>query len=196
MNRLDRPNRNKYENKPDNLICYRCEVEKPFTEEFFMPHKHSKFGLVYLCRECTKLRKDELRTKFPDEHRTRRKNWSETNKKEGKCIKCSSLRLENSNNFCEKHYLQDVSHKYLGTKKRWVELKDKLEEQNYKCHYSGVELILGINASVDHTKPSIKYPELKNDIDNIKWVDIRVNRMKRELDEDEFIDLCKKIISK
>lgn len=128
--------------------------------------------------------------------RARSKKWQENNKLVGKCVRCSSLRMVTSNNYCEKHYLEDVSHKCLNTRRSWKLLKEKLEQQNFKCYYSGVDLVLGVNASIDHTKPIIKHPELKNDINNLKWVDIRVNRMKRELDEEEFISLCKNIVSK
>lgn len=107
----------------------------------------------------------------------------------GICTRCSKPTLQTSNSFCEKHLLQDISHKTLGTRTQWSALKTLLENQGHKCHYSGITLVLGYNASVDHVVPLVKGGGSKG-IENLVWTDIRVNRMKRDLDYAEFLNLC------
>ena len=92
---------------------------------------------------------------------------------------------------CEKHWLQDMSRKHLGTVKRWTELKELFEKQNGVCAISGVKLEYGVNASIDHIKPLSKYPELNNDINNLQWVDKKINNMKLDMEIDEFLSFVK-----
>ena len=186
--------RKRLKSKPDTLDCNHCKEVKPYTSEFFPRSKQRKFGLDYLCLECNRVLKRKNSAKNNTNRRESVKKKVLKNKSEGLCTKCNLVRLPDSNLFCEKHFLQNLSHKILGTKKEWGYLKELIEKQKYKCFYSGVDLVLGLNASVDHTKASSKFPELKHSKDNVNWVDIRVNRMKRELDEQEFIDLCRSII--
>ena len=74
---------------------------------------------------------------------------------------------------------------------------DQFELQKGKCAYTGVELILttkygrkyGLNtASLDRIDSSRGYT-----IDNIQWVHKKINRIKSNLSEKEFIDWCKKV---
>ncbi len=73
---------------------------------------------------------------------------------------------------------------------------EKLMNQKHKCALSGLELKLPIsskeyksyscNASLDRINSKLGYIE-----DNIQWVDKRINVMKMDLPEEEFIQLCK-----
>ena len=74
-----------------------------------------------------------------------------------------------------------------------MELKSLLEQQNYKCIYSGVNLIMGENASVDHIKPLSGNPVLNHDINNLQWTTKQINLMKLNLSEDEFLNIIKSI---
>ena len=53
----------------------------------------------------------------------------------------------------------DLSSKHLGTTTRWQELGQLLERQNFTCVYTGRQLILGLNTSIDHIKPLTKWEE-------------------------------------
>ena len=182
--------------KPETIICNKCGVEKKFTTEFFHTHKSSTFQLAKICIECQHKAKKIHYSNNKDKYLQRNRRWELSNQSVGKCIKCSQLRMSTSNSFCEKHFLHGVSHKALGTKRGWRLLLDLLKNQNYKCYYTGLDLILGDNASIDHTQPQIKYPELKNELSNLRWTDLRVNRMKREMSEEEFFNLCKLVVNK
>ena len=86
-----------------------------------------------------------------------------------------------------------------GAKSRKLDFSITLEEawekalkQNKKCALSGVDLIFGRssnrNASLDRIDSSKGYtPE------NIQWVDKKVNEIKSDMDEEEFIIWCKRI---
>ena len=54
-----------------------------------------------------------------------------------------------------------------------------------------VKLEYGVNASIDHIKPLSKYPELNNDINNLQWVDKKINNMKLDMEIDEFLSFVK-----
>lgn len=182
--------------KPEYFHCIHCKINKLFTSEFFCTKTKGKFGLAYYCKDCDSTRKSVRHTNNKLADRTARARWSQNNKSKGLCTRCSYSRMSTSNLFCEKHFLQNICHKMLGTKKRWQELETLLISQNSKCYYTGLDLILGDNASIDHTQPQIKYPELKHELSNLHWVDIRVNRMKREMSEEEFFNLCKLVVNK
>lgn len=74
------------------------------------------------------------------------------------------------------------------------------EKQNGKCALSGVDINLSdklhkfspdystFTASVDRIDSSKGYI-----VGNIQWVHKTINYIKRDLDENEFIDWCKKI---
>lgn len=78
-----------------------------------------------------------------------------------------------------------------------IEFISKLaESQNYKCKYSGLDLIFNgdfknITASIDRIDSSIGY--LK---DNVCWVHKDINMMKQQFTEYRFIEMCKLVADK
>ena len=117
---------------------------------------------------------------------------------EGFCVICGKEPFiessrQKSYKTCDFCFLKGIARTSLGNSAYAGELKHKLEEQNYRCAYSGKLLTLGDNASIDHILPRAKFPELAQEIDNIQWVDIVVNRMKRDLPHKEFLNLVETI---
>jgi 5-methylcytosine-specific restriction endonuclease McrA len=45
--------------------------------------------------------------------------------------------------------------------------------------------VIGINASVDHRTPKSKGGS--NELDNLQWVDIRINKMKGDMTHEKFV---------
>jgi NMD protein affecting ribosome stability and mRNA decay len=116
------------------------------------------------------------------------------------CVRCGRFsqlpgvtRCGNLHITCQSCYLKHISQSNLGSRKYADALLAKLEGQNYKCSYTGDNLILGDNAWVDHIMPRSRFPELAGDIDNIEWVTEAVNRMKQNQMPDEFLSLIKQI---
>lgn len=91
---------------------------------------------------------------------------------------------------CEVCYMKGLASDYLGTTKRWRELKDLFEAQGGKCPYTGVDLILGFNDSLDHKNPRARFPDQMHDIANLEWVCLSANFMKRNKTREEFLEFC------
>ncbi len=73
-------------------------------------------------------------------------------------------------------------------------------KQNKKCALSGIDLVFATStkeynnriqtASLDRIDSSIEYTE-----DNVQWVHKKINIMKNQLKEDEFVNLCRLIVN-
>lgn len=68
------------------------------------------------------------------------------------------------------------------------QLRQKIEEQNYTCPYSGKRLEIGVNATIDHKKPRSRFPELALDIENVHWVDLVENCRKATRTHEEYLE--------
>ncbi len=120
-------------------------------------------------------------------------NWAIKQNNKGFCRFCSNEKLENQKT-CTTCYLKVMSKNNLNDRSLHVQLYNKLIEQDFKCYITGRELVLGLNASLDHVIPRSKDKELSKKIDNLKWCDKSVNFVKRDLTIDEFISLCRDVI--
>jgi len=74
-------------------------------------------------------------------------------------------------------------------------LQSILDSQNSKCPYSGIEITFpasardsSFTASLDRIDSTKGYIE-----DNVQWVDKRINSMKNDMSEQEFVELCDKV---
>jgi 5-methylcytosine-specific restriction endonuclease McrA len=89
--------------------------------------------------------------------------------------------------FCEECYFKKTSTDCLRTAKHAETLAQKLREQNYRCAYTGEEIILGLNDSLDHVLPISRFPHLRHDPANTQWVTRKANCMKWDSTHEEFI---------
>ena len=121
------------------------------------------------------------------------KEWVKRNLAEGKCVYCSSQRLENSNRYCEKHHLSSTAKNHLGSSSKWGILKSILENQDYKCALTGDDIILGLNDSLDHKLPKSKLPLDYDHVNNVRYVTRVVNTVKNNLTDEELLKLLEKI---
>jgi hypothetical protein len=109
----------------------------------------------------------------------------------GECYQCGGIpTLGEGNGLCIDCWYKKKATDNLGSPSRWQELKDKLESQNFTCPYTGKKLIPGTNASVDHIFPSSTNPELEFEISNVEWVDTQFNRIKSDLNPDQFFHMA------
>lgn len=176
------------------VSCYCCKEEKEFNSDNFPINKIKKDGLDRTCRVCGRKRASKYQKNNRDKVNKQRREREKIFIQNGRCTKCSqSADSNNVYSLCEKHFLGFTSLRHLGTTKYWSEIKILLESQNFKCAYSGVSLVLGKNASIDHIKSISQFPNLKNNLSNIHWVDLQVNLMKRELSEEKFLSIIKSI---
>ena len=112
--------------------------------------------------------------------------------KDGLCPRCGKETCVPDRRQCSICFLKSVSVTLWGSRSRWRELLELFEKQDGKCAYSRVPLILGGGASIDHIVPRSRGGT--NEIGNLQWVDLIVNRMKSDLMENEFFDLLQCIL--
>jgi 5-methylcytosine-specific restriction endonuclease McrA len=98
---------------------------------------------------------------------------------------------------CEPCWYASIARSALGIKtreearRRGPELLDMFRKQNGKCAYTGVDLVPGVNASLDHKVP--KALGGNDSPENLQWVTFNVNRAKNSLTEEEFISMCRAV---
>lgn len=107
----------------------------------------------------------------------------------GICPRCPEAALGPSR-YCRIHTLENSLRKYLVPKSRYEDFWQKLVDQDFRCYYTGVELVPGINASLDHRVPRSRGGD-PSDLDNCVWCDRLINAFKNDLTEAEFVDRCK-----
>ena len=65
--------------------------------------------------------------------------------------------------------------------------------QDYRCTYTGIKLIPALNASIDHKIPLSTDVSQYQKIENLQWVCLDINIMKRNHSEDDFLKYIKLI---
>jgi 5-methylcytosine-specific restriction endonuclease McrA len=73
-----------------------------------------------------------------------------------------------------------------------TDIRKKLNEQNFRCAYTGDELTPK-NVSADHLAPISRGGS--HALDNIRLVTMEVNAAKGTLSLDEFVALCRKVVA-
>jgi hypothetical protein len=118
-----------------------------------------------------------------------KKALRDSRRKSGLCIKCGKP-TNASTVYCELHAVQSMLVKAMGTTCYLETILAKLHAQRYKCYYSGLPIILGATASLDHRNPRVRFPDEWSDPNNIVWVHKIINRMKTDMTHTEFVDMC------
>lgn len=166
------------------------ESRKDSRRQYYLDNKdhHNAVGKAY-------------RDADPERERQRVKDKTAEYLKKSYCHNCPSPRLPNSNTYCERHWFGNLAARVknrsglkFNSLELSVELKELIEAQNYTCPYTGIRLVPGVNASLDHVLPISRYPELGADISNLEWVSLEVNLAKRDKTREEFIELCVTIL--
>ena len=186
-----------YENRKKNGVCLRCGegrgnsgkglCDKCQIRQNELLSTRKKEGL---CAWCGK-RPSTKGTPYCDicgERRTARwKALVSERKDKGLCPKCGNIAVAGFS--CEVCWFKNSSFNATGKYKNWRILKELLEGQGYLCVYTGRKLTIGVNASVDHIIPSSRGGD--NSIENLQWVDLSINIMKRDMTHQEFLATIK-----
>jgi hypothetical protein len=120
--------------------------------------------------------------------------WRRRQVRAGMCMRCGKNAPPPDRKSCHECYLRMAARKHLGSSRRWPELLELVERQGGKCAYSGRELRLGVNASIEHVEPQSKNRARARDITNIKIVDKDVNFSKGALSLGAFLVMCKEVL--
>ena len=123
-------------------LCKHCDTEKELTE--FYKNKKSKDGHQHYCKDCTKKKFKEWKSKNFDRWSKKHSEWQRNNKDKvrsyfigtfDKGIKHKIYLCKNSDERFNREYNEDY---YITLK--WA--KDQLNKQNNKCHYCKCELVI------------------------------------------------------
>lgn len=119
---------------------------------------------------------------------------------QGLCVACGktpmpSMAKKNLWRLCETCYLKKRARMRLGNGQHWVAIKEKLIAQNFQCAYTGAQIILGVNDSLDHIYPVHKFPNLKSDLHNVEWITREINEMKGDRTPGEFLSVIQHILN-
>lgn len=109
----------------------------------------------------------------------------------GLCLSCRKAKTYASL-YCRQHWLANVARKYKFPAERIDDLWAVLERQQFRCYYTGLALVPGDNASLDHRIPRSRGGGL-GDIANCVWADRAINAFKGDQTEDEFVARCRAI---
>ena len=139
------------------------------------------------CSECRK-RQSQNHEKYVKPKRLK-------HEKDGKCKQCGKERYYESN-YCRSDYIRGIASKYEVPASLHKALLQKLESTDFRCFYTGVPLIPGINACVDHLYSRSQHPDKLSDLDNLVWCDKWINRMKGHMSYEDFIALCRTIVKR
>ena len=188
-----------YEKRKNIGVCLRCGEErsnngtglcdKCRTRQNTMYEIRKKEGLCVDCGKETPTNGTICDTCKENEYK-RTKVLSDTRKNNGVCVDCGKGPAV-AGIVCETCWFKNIAQKSTGKAKNWSILKKLLEEQGYRCVYTGCKLVVGGNASVDHIIPKTKGGD--NAISNLQWVEVAVNYMKRDMTHDNFLDTIKLI---
>lgn len=110
----------------------------------------------------------------------------------GLCRRCKSPDVVPGGNYCEICVYKNASGSWFKTISKWHLLKEQFESQGGLCPYFGVPLQIGVDAWLDHKIPRAKGGT--NDLENLQWVHVGVNRWKGKMTHDEFIEELKNVV--
>jgi ribosomal protein L32 len=171
-----------------STVCGRCRERRK--------HYKSKYDKRSLCSKCGVYTDTQLSSTIcqncGDIRPNRTKESYDRRKLSKLCVVCGTLDvlpqyLERATILCEKCYFKRAAHHRLGSTRFWTILQEKMQAQNWLCPYTGEKLVLGVNVELDHILPVSRYPEHRNDVNNVEWVSEKANQMKQSLTKEEFI---------
>ena len=76
----------------------------------------------------------------------------------------------------------------MGDRSLGPALMESFDKQGGRCIYTGVNLIMGDNATLDHKVPKSRGGS--DSIENIQWVTRTINQMKTDMTHEEFVQMC------
>lgn len=144
-----------------------------------------------ICRNCKK-RETEQSYKQCAECINNKHQWAIKRKELGICANCESGRLPNSK-LCEYHNIKHLAKLRLHNTGATEFLINLLEKQKRKCVYCRIDIIISVNAQLDHIKSIKRFIKLEYELSNLQWLCQYCNRAKSDMSETEFRIWLKRI---
>jgi hypothetical protein len=117
-------------------------------------------------------------------------------RRQGRCIRCGAepIITPGQQALGKRCFLKQTAHRHLGSTRHWSVLAVLWARQKGACPYTGSRLRLGVNASLGHINPVSRFPEERQDPNNLQWVHYRINEMKRDWTRKEFLAFVRRIV--
>lgn len=187
-------------NDGTSIYCRACASKVQAKANAWKEAKRKEWAAAgdLVCNGCGAILPDAMFKRCEKCRQYHQSNWSKTRPARlarkaavGQCAVCSSDALSSSR-YCKRHFLENSLRKYRVPTEDYDKFWIKLEMQGFRCYYTGVEIIPGVNASIDHKIPVSRGGSL-DDINNCVWCDRNINAFKNDTTDSEFINLCKRI---
>lgn len=167
-----------------SLTCSQCYNAKKYKEKINILNGRCPCGQLIekgrSCRECKNKRRE-----YSDKR-------LQATKELGICYSCDKSQLPNRMN-CEEHTLKMIARINCGGMFNWIYIKNLLINQENKCKYCEIDIIIGNNAEVDHIQSKTRFPELKYESSNWQWLCSICNHAKSNMTEEEFFSWLERI---
>lgn len=141
----------------------------------------------------------ELRNADPERRanylKVQKESWTKFRNKipTGKCVAALYCKKEQAgkSKYCLEHWIRSIARKYSEDKNRQEHfdisaLLNLWHKQNGCCAITGIPLIPGSTATIDHILPVSKGGT--NDIDNLRFVHYAVNLFKKDSTDNELVN--------
>lgn len=162
-------------------ICCTCKIPHPVSN--FVASKSRVDKRHPRCKDCTRkcyMSNRDNNVRKACEYRQAHRDQIRAN---GKIYSAKRFFFTRANLLAFKHKGEESASTF--------ELASLWRKQRGKCALSGRRLNRG-NCHIDHIIPAIKCGP--GSISNIRWLHKDVNYAKRDLDDSEFLKLCKEIV--
>ncbi len=93
---------------------------------------------------------------------------------------------------CDSCCCRKLAQIHTGDRNNWPLLMSLFDSQDRRCAYTGIPIEIGVNASIDHIVPRSKGGSDK--IENFQWVHLCMNVLRRNQDEDVFINILEEFL--
>ena len=174
-------------------LCQRCR-DRLHERSAIRRVERVEAGFCYMCGKAPPASPDQPRCQScidrgADNLQKRRARYFAS----GQCTGCGDPAITNGrrSSYCLVCWLRDMAGHATKTTLLWKQVGQLLEAQQYRCAYTGEKLIPGVNASIDHIIPRSRGGS--DELSNLQWVTLQINKIKRDLTHDEFIAMCHNI---
>ena len=188
-------------NDGTSVFCRPCAKKHAERATERKNRLRKEWDAANLCYGCGAKRDNEtiLCASCREKQNTRGRGYAAVRRQEhiarGVCKTCGKERYYESN-YCRMHFMEHIARKYGVPMPLYEALLQKLEAASFTCFYTGIQLVPGVNACVDHLYSRSQHPDKMSDLDNLVWCDKWVNRMKGHMSYQDFISLCQTIVNR
>ena len=170
----------------DADLCRDCQ--NPLTSDEHLPCLEKRRNKEGRCWKCGFLIDSNEHQECKEEQNKAARRLYQEKLVTGECV-AHHGRKAVVNTRCSECWMRSLATLSVGASKNWQVLKDLWDSQGGLCAYTGVALVEGDGASVDHKTPKARGGT--NTLGNVHWVLFEINKTKDMLTDEEFLIICK-----